>query len=146
MSSIALLDVNVLVALFHPDHVHHETAHTWFVANREGGWATCPMTENGLVRILTNSATMAVHESAVSVRLRLETFCRAGNHVFWPDGVSLRDDRRFRLSGVTHQQITDVYLLGLAVENGGRFATFDRHILAHAVINADRESLEVIPG
>jgi toxin-antitoxin system PIN domain toxin len=143
---IALLDVNVLVALFDQDHVHHEAAHTWFAANRPSGLATCPLTENGVVRILANANYSGVHETAASVRSRLNIFCSSDDHSFWSDSISLRDELRFNLSGVSHRQITDVYLLALAVENGGRFATFDRRIPAQAVINADRESLEVIPA
>ena len=71
---IALLDVNVLVALFDPDHIHNEAAHNWFSANRQGGWATCPITENGLVRILANAAYSGVHETAEPIRNRLDLF------------------------------------------------------------------------
>jgi toxin-antitoxin system PIN domain toxin len=144
VSSIALLDVNVLVALFHPDHIHHEVAHTWFAANRSSGWATCPLTENGLVRILANSATMGVHQSAASVRGRLDTLCSSGDHAFWPDSVSLRDEQLFTLAAVSHRHITDIYLLGLAIKNRGRLTTFDRRIPLEAVVHARRESLEVI--
>jgi toxin-antitoxin system PIN domain toxin len=146
VSRVALLDVNVLVALFHPDHIHHEAAHTWLAANRFDGWATCPLTENGLLRILSNAASSGMHENAASIRLRLETFCSSGSHVFWPDSVSLRDERRFRLVGATHKQVTDIYLLGLSVENGGRLATFDRRIPLRAVIDAGQDALAVIAG
>lgn len=144
MTRVALLDVNVLVALFDSDHVHHEPAHVWFSANRHSGWATCPLTENALVRILSNAAYSGVHETTAAVRKRLDTFCSSGSYSFWPDQLSLRDERRFKLSGVTHRQITDVYLLGLACEKGGRLATFDRSIPLRAVIGAERERLEVI--
>lgn len=146
MARIALLDVNVLVALFDPDHVHHEAAHEWFSANREDGWATCPVTENGLVRILSNVVYTGVHETAANIRRRLDTFCSSGNHSFWPDDLSLRSEHRFRLSGVSHGQITDVYLLGIATGKDGRLATFDRRIPLRAVIGADPERLEVIPA
>lgn len=146
MTRIALLDVNVLVALFDPDHVHHEAAHGWFSANRQDGWATCPLTENALVRILSNAGYSGVHESTTAIRRRLDTFCSSGNHSFWPDLLSLRDERRFKLSGVTHRQVTDIYLLGLACEKRGRLATFDRSIPLRAVIGADRERLEIIPA
>jgi toxin-antitoxin system PIN domain toxin len=144
VSSIALLDVNVLVALFHPDHIYHDAAHEWFGANRIRGWATCPLTENGLLRILANSATSGDHHSPESLRGRLDTLCSSEDHVFWSDNVSLRDDQLFSLSAVSHRQISDIYLLGLAVANGGRLATFDRRIPLEAVINARRDSLEVI--
>lgn len=146
MTGVALLDVNVLVALFDSEHVHHEAAHLWFSANREDGWATCPLTENGLVRILSNAAYSGIHETSASIRQRLDAFCSSGNHSFWPDDLSLRDGRRFKLSGVSHRQITDVYLLGIAVAKRGRLATFDRGIPIRAVIGAGPERLEVIPA
>ena len=147
MSRVALLDVNALVALFDPDHVHHEAAHEWFAANREGGWATCPLTENGLVRILSNAAYTGVHESPRATRERLVAFCESGQHVFWPDDVSLRDGRLFkRTATLTHRQVTDVYLLGLARHKGGRLATFDRRIPVTAVAGAEHGHLELIPA
>ena len=146
MTRVALLDVNVLVALFDPDHVHHDAAHGWLEVNRKHGWATCPLTENGLVRILANLAYSGVPESAAVVRRRLAAFCSSGQHVFWPDQVSLRDERLFKLSAVGHAQLTDVYLLGLATERGGRLATFDRRIPVRAVMDADETRLEVIPA
>jgi uncharacterized protein len=146
VTRIALLDVNVLVALFSPDHIHHEAAHAWFSANRTHGWASCPLTENGLLRVLSNAAYTGSHESTLAIRKRLDSFCSSGDHSFWPDQLSLRDERRFKLSGVTHGQITDVYLLGLAAERGGRLATFDRRIPLTAAIGADQEQLEIIPA
>jgi toxin-antitoxin system PIN domain toxin len=144
VSGIALLDVNVLVALFHPDHINHDAAHAWFAANRSRGWATSPLTENGVLRILANSATFGDHHSPASLRTRLETLCSSDEHAFWPDKLSVLDDEFFNLSAVSHRQITDIYLLGLAVANGGRLATFDRRIPIEAVTNARRESLEII--
>jgi toxin-antitoxin system PIN domain toxin len=115
VTRVVLLDVNVLVALFDPDHVHHSAAHTWFTAHRRAGWATCPLTENGLIRILANSAYSGVHETPAAIQKRLQSFCGSGQHVFWPDDVSLRDETLFRRSApVTDRQVTDVYLLGLA--------------------------------
>src|SRR3954468_4400494 len=116
----------------------------WFAANRTSGWATSPLTENGVVRILSNSATLGVHHSAAAVRSRLDLLCSGDDHLFWPDSVSLRDERLFNLSAVSHRQITDVYLLGLAIENGGRLATFDRRISLEGVVKARLDSLEVI--
>ena len=147
MSAAFLLDVNVLVALFDPDHVHHDPAHTWFAANRLLGWATCPITENGLVRILSNSSYTGVHEPPAAVRRRLALFCASGGHEFWPDELSLRDVDIFPLlPGVSHGQLTDAYLLGLAKRHGGRLATFDRRIPIGAVAGALRGDVEVIAG
>ena len=145
MSRVALLDVNVLVALFNPDHIHHEAAHAWFSANRSHGWATCPITENGLVRILSNIAyTQGRHESTEAVRNRLETFCANGNHSFWPEQLSIRDEERFKLTGLSHSKITDVYLLAIAVDQGGRLVTFDRRIPLAGAVGAEPDQLEVI--
>ncbi len=147
MTRVALLDVNVLVALFDPDHVHHEAAHDWFAGNRESGWATCPLTENGLIRILSNPAYSGAHESPGAVVVRLRTFCESAGHTFWVDEVSLRDVRLFRSTGpATHGKVTDLYLLGLAISKGGRLATFDRAIPVAAVVGAERGHLEVIPA
>lgn len=147
MKHPALLDVNVLVALFDPDHVHHEPAHQWLAATRRTGWATCPVTENGLVRILSNVAYAGIAEPPASIVQRLSAFCDSGQHVFWPDDVSLRNRRLFPWTpSATHRQVTDVYLLGLAVHRGGRLATFDRAIPAAAVAGAGPGHLEVIPA
>ena len=147
MTRAALLDVNVLVALFDPDHVHHDAAHVWFASNRSAGWATCPLTENGLVRILSNATYASVPETPAGMVRRLRAFCASGQHVFWADEISLRDRCLFREAlPVTHRQVTDIYLLGLARHKDGRLATFDRHIPAGAVVGADRGHLEVIPA
>jgi toxin-antitoxin system PIN domain toxin len=145
MSRTALLDVNVLVALFDPDHVHHELAHDWFAENRSHGWATCPVTENGFVRVLANPAYGGTVTRATALVARLRTFCASGRHEFWPDQVSLRDETLFDtafLSG--HRQLTDIYLLGLAKKKGGRLVTFDRTIPLKAVVGARRDLLAVV--
>ncbi len=147
MSRAALLDVNVLVAMFDPDHPHHEAAHNWFAANRQSGWATCPLTENGLVRILSNPVYSGTAETATGVQERLRAFCASGQHVFWPDEISLRDSRLFSSSSsFTHRQVTDVYLLALARHRGGRLASFDRRIPIAPVLGAEHGHLEVIPA
>jgi hypothetical protein len=125
--------------------VNHEPAHVWLSARRRDGWATCPITENGLIRILSNAAYSGVHEPAAAIRDRLDRFCASGNHLFWADEVSLRDPRVFRWPrSITHRQVTDVYLLGLATSKHGRLATFDRRIPLATVVGARREHLEVI--
>ncbi len=141
---IALLDVNVLVALFDPDHVHHEPAHEWLAANRGSGWATCPLTENGLIRILSNTAYTGTPVAPVALCKQLNAFCDSGQHEFYPDEVSFRDGGLFRLTGVTHRQLTDVYLLGLAKHNGGRLVTFDRSIPVAAVPGVSADQLVII--
>ena len=143
----ALLDVNVLVALFDPDHVHHELSHDWFADRRPGGWATCPVTENGFVRVLSNPAYGNAVTRPSDLISRLRRFCRSGHHVFWPDTVSLRDETLFDPAFVSgHRLVTDIYLLGLAHRQGGCLATFDRSIPFKAVVGGTRDLLEVISG
>jgi toxin-antitoxin system PIN domain toxin len=142
----ALLDVNVLVALFDPDPVHHEIAHDWFADEGRTSWATCPVTENGFLRVVTNPAygTPTLWPGDLIDRLRV--FCRSGRHVFWPDAVSLRNTRLFNASVIrSHRQLTDIYLLGLARHMKGRLATFDRSIPIGAVAGATRDPLVVVP-
>jgi hypothetical protein len=145
VSRVSLLDVNLLVALFDPDHVHHDLAHDWFADNRRRGWATCPVTENGFVRVLANPAYGGIITAVRDLRDRLDQFCASGHHTFWADSVSLRDDRLFNLACAGgHKHLTDVYLLGLAKKMGGCLATFDRSIPAKAVVGADASTLQVI--
>jgi uncharacterized protein len=145
VSRIALLDVNLLVALFDPEHVHHELAHDWFAGQRGDGWATCPVTENGFIRVLANPAFGGSVVRPVELFDRLRTFCGSGHHHFWPDAVSLRDRAIFNPALVAgHRQITDIYLLGLALKMGGRLATFDRAIPVKAVVGAKAEHLQVL--
>ena len=145
MSRVALLDVNVLVALFDPDHVHHELAHDWFADQRQQGWATCPITENGLVRVLSNPAYAGSTLRPAAVTSALAQFRASGDHTFWPATLSLTDERIFDLSMASgHAQLTDVYLLGLARTMSGCLATFDRTIPVKAVLGATADQLQVI--
>ena len=141
----ALLDVNVLIALFDQNHIHHEIAHDWFADNRHRGWATCPITESGFVRIISNPTTGRSERPGTIVRY-LRGFCAGKGHRFWAASLSLRDHRVFDLSFATHRLLTDVYLLGLARVNGGTLATFDRAIPFKAVVDASPDVLEVIGG
>jgi hypothetical protein len=141
----ALLDVNCLVALFDPDHVHHDLAHDWFADNRARGWATCAVTENGFVRVVANPAYGSPVNRPGELVDRLRQLCTVDGHQYWTDTVSLRDESLFdgrRIAG--HRQVTDVYLLGLAQRHGGTLATFDRTISIGAIVGASRDLLEVI--
>ena len=143
--SIALLDVNVLVALHDPAHPNHEDAHRWFGRNRKRGWATCTITVNGCVRVLSNPAYPTVSATPAEAASRLEALCAGPDHEFWSDSVSLLDESLFRLQAITgHQQIADIYLRGLAVRHSGRLATFDRSIPLKAVVGAGPDRLELI--
>jgi uncharacterized protein len=140
---VALLDVNVLVALFDPDHVHHDLAHDWFADQRAAGWATCPVTENGLVRVLSHPRYANPPHRAADVVRYLRRFRDSGVHRFWADELSCCDTARFDLGHATSAQLTDVYLLGMAVRHRGCLATFDRGIPWKAV-KGGRAALAVI--
>jgi hypothetical protein len=147
MTAAVLLDVNVLVALFDPDHIHHEAAHRWFRSIRKTGWATCPITENGVARILSNAAYGANHEPAERIVEKLRAFRASGFHRFWPDDVSLCDNSIFAAPlPAGHRQVTDIYLLALAKRHAGRLATFDRTIPFGAVKRARADDLMIIPA
>ena len=126
-----LLDTNVLVALLWPSHAQHGLAAKWFARNRSKKWATCPLTESGFVRIVSNPAfsrDAVMPREAVGV---LNANTAARDHVFWPDELPFETVTAFagvRLVG--HQQVTDAYLLGLAIHRGGVLATLDEHIAA----------------
>jgi predicted nucleic acid-binding protein len=140
----ALLDASVLIALFDLAHVHHEVAHDWFAGNRARGWATTPLTENALLRIVSNPKYGSNWERTPILATRLRTFCTTADHLFWPDTLSLLDSAVFDLSRASHQQLTYVYLLGLAKTNGGVLATFDRTVPFAAVLGGTREMVDVI--
>jgi hypothetical protein len=135
--SVALLDVNVLIALLDPAHPAHEDAHSWFSANKRRGWATCPLTLNGCVRVMSNPAYPTVDATPAEVVDHLGKFCEAREHHFWEDSAAITNADVFApqwLAG--HAKITDAYLLALAVGRGGQLATFDRSIPVRAVRGA----------
>jgi uncharacterized protein len=146
-SRVALLDVNVLVALFLPGHVHHEIAHDWFADHHEDGWATCAVTENGFIRVITQLPRGDSTLRPENVVEHFRRFCSTKSHQFWPDRVSLTDPALFKSAYMRgHRQVTDVYLLGLATAMRGCLATFDSSIPLKAVVGATREHLQVISG
>lgn len=121
-----LLDSNVLVALLVADHVHHDAAEDWLAASA-GQFATCPITEGALVRLMVREGRAAAEaQSLVRALHGIE------RHEFWPEALSYPE---VRLAGVIgHRQVTDAYLAELARARGGRLATFDRGL---AVLHAD---------
>ena len=141
----ALLDVNVWVALFDDAHVFSAQANA-FIEQAGTKIATCPLTENGVIRVLNlpgYGRRGAVGLSAVRERLRQA--CDELDHEFWPDDVSLRDDSLVDFARVHgHQQITDVYLLSLAVKHRGCLATFDGAVALSAVVGAQPRHLKVL--
>jgi toxin-antitoxin system PIN domain toxin len=139
---IHLLDVNLLIALLDRNHVHHEAASDWFNQVGRRGWATCPITENGFLRILSSSSYPIALESADSVLDLLRSFCSQKGHHFWPDNISLLEvTNNFSADAITSRDITDVYLLALAVRNNGKFATFDRRIPTDLIVGGPERLL-----
>ena len=140
----ALLDVNVLIALLDTDHSSHVRATQWFGTHARAGWASCPITQNGCVRIMSHSGYPgAVPVSAIIERLAEATASRF--HEFWPDDVSLLDALvadSTRIHGP--RQVTDVYLLALAVRHGGRLVTFDASVSRDAAFGAGVSHLLIL--
>ncbi|MDX2224038.1 MAG: TA system VapC family ribonuclease toxin [Rhodospirillaceae bacterium] len=141
----ALFDVNVLIALFDPAHIHHEPAHAWWRRERPSGWASCPLTQNGFVRVLSQPKyPNPVSVSEASSRLRAATM--ATDHVFWPDDLSILDTARVDTEHILSPGlITDLYLLALVVRRKGRLVTFDRTIPPAAVPGAGSHQIVVLP-
>jgi toxin-antitoxin system PIN domain toxin len=145
VSRVALLDVNVLVALFNPQHTHHEVAHDWFADHQPSGWATCAITQNGFVRVLASPASDVGVIRPVDLVDRLRQFCSNKHHVFWTESVSLTDAKIFNPALIRgHRQVSDIYLLGLAKKMGGYLATLDGGIPLGAVVGATRDTIAVI--
>jgi uncharacterized protein len=140
----SLLDVNVLIALLQPDHAHHGVAHEWWSTQRSEGWASCPLTQNGFVRIVSQPR----YPKPLPITRALELLAEevdGTDHAFWPDDISLLDAGRINRARILGpKQLTDVYLLALAVKNGGRLATFDRAIPISAVRGATKRNVVVI--
>ena len=140
----ALLDVNVLVALLDADHADHRRARAWLEAEIAAGWASCAITQNGFVRVVSQPRYPSPVPVAAAIE-RLERATRSEHHAFWPCDVSLLDalaiDRKL-LHGP--RQVTDAYLLALAVAHSGRFVTFDGAIPLAAVGGAQARHLVVL--
>lgn len=129
----ALLDVNVLVALAWPNHVHHGAAGAWFARHRDAGWATCPLTESSFVRVSANPAISAGTVTPLAAAELLARLRELGSHEFLADTISFASSpevRRLRVLG--HRQVTDAHLLALARSRGARLVTFDAGVAALA--------------
>lgn len=145
----ALLDVNVVIALLDPSHVHHDAAHAWFgeVQGVGGSWATCPIVQNGVVRVLSNPAYVGrrvpVRDAVATVR----ALTGLPGHEFWPGSISLLDPVRIRAHELAgHQQVTDAFLLALAVEHNGTLVSFDRGLPLAAVVGGEAPHVTLLGG
>src|SRR4051794_15834937 len=144
---IQLPDVNVLLALLDPMHSHHDIANQWYDGAATSGWATCPLTENGFVRILSSPTYPGVRlrpEDAVAL-LEATIANPVATHHFWPDSVSLRNKALFIPSAIAGpKQITDIYLLGLCQQNGGTLVTLDTGITPAAIVSYHPDLLRLL--
>ncbi|MDD4964942.1 MAG: VapC toxin family PIN domain ribonuclease [Gallionella sp.] len=140
----ALLDVNILIALLDGNHVHHTLVTDWLNKNIAAGWASCPITENGCIRILSQP-NYPNTVPAAQVAARLAEAAQHPSHAFWADSISLLNLAGLRWDNIlSSRHLTDVYLLALAVQQGGCFVTLDRGISLAAVAGALPEHLIVI--
>jgi toxin-antitoxin system PIN domain toxin len=134
-----LLDVNVLIALIDPTHVQHDRAHDWFAAKGKKAWATCPLTENGVLRIVGHARYPNSPGTPAAVAELITILCSLGGHEFWPDDVTIFDQQRIDTTHLLDSsQVTDTYLLALARAHDGQLATFDRHLVIDAVVDGSK--------
>jgi toxin-antitoxin system PIN domain toxin len=140
-----LLDVNVLIALIDPGHVAHDDAHAWFESTGRDAWATCPMTENGVLRIVGNPRYPNSLGSPAAVMPIVAKLRSLAGHSFWADDLSLVDAENIDAAKIlTSAQVTDTYLLALAATHHGQLASFDRR-LATVPLRGGKSALHLIP-
>lgn len=140
-----LLDVNVLIALIDPQHVHHDRAHDWFAVARQRGWLSSPTTQNGVLRIVSHPR-YANHQPMRTVLDALGSLLADEHHRFVPDSLSLVAEMNGGILTriiATSAQITDTYLLALATANDARLATFDEQLDPSFVVGGDERLLTV---
>jgi uncharacterized protein len=140
---VALLDVNALVALAWDSHVHHARMRSWFAENSSQGWATCPITESGFVRVSANPKVLPVAIGIDAARAVLSALRALKSHQFLIDDVSLSDGDVPRITG--YRQVTDAHLLTLARRRGVCLVTFDAGVLTLGQ-GHDVELLSVLPS
>ena len=139
-----LLDVNVLIALIDPAHVQHDAVHDWFAKQGKKSWATCPLTENGVMRIVGHARYPNSPGTPAAVASVMTGLCALPGHLFWPDDISLLDTKILDASRLlSSAQVTDSYLLVLAIAHDGKLATFDRRLVVDAV-RGGKKGLQLI--
>jgi uncharacterized protein len=139
-----LLDVNILIALVDPAHVQHDDAHAWFSRVGKRNFATCPITENGLLRIVGHPKYPNSPGPPSVVANLLAAFRELPGHHFWPDNISVADSAHVDVQLLSnHSRVTDSYLLALARAHSGRLATMDPRLAPDAVPSGNA-ALELI--
>ena len=140
-----LLDVNVLVALAWPTHVHHAAAHAWFAEEGSAGWATCPLTQSGFVRVSSNGRVIRDARRPAEALELLRLMLAVPGHEFWEDDTSIATSPYVATNRiVSHGQVTDAHLLALALRRGGRIVTFDRGVASLLPEDAPRTAVHVL--
>lgn len=140
----ALLDVDVLIALLDAAHVHHHEARAWLEANIAEGWASCPITQNGCIRILSQPAYPGAQPPAV-IAARLAEAVETRWHEFWADDLTVVEPGALGWQQIlSSRQLTDAYLLALAVRRGGRLVTLDRAAPLAAVAGVSAQHLVIL--
>ena len=140
--SVGLLDVNMLIALAWPSHLHHRAAQAWFSKHAARGWATCPLTQCAFVRISSNPKIISDAVTPAEAFDLLRQIVAQKHHTFWPDDLGVLDEAVPKSFVVGHRQVTDAYLLGLAIRHGGRLVTLDKGILTLA--HSERSCLNAL--
>jgi toxin-antitoxin system PIN domain toxin len=139
-----LLDINVLIARTDPAHGFHQRAKEWLLTLKNASVATCPMTENGFLRIYGHPSYPEGPGSPQAAKPALNAIRLLPGHTFIPDDVAIGDTSLIpSMERVGHQQLTDLYLLALAVSHGAMFATFDRKIDPSLVIGGQQALLVI---
>lgn len=142
----SLLDLNLLIALAWPSHIHHHIAQAWFSKNASSGWATCPMTQCGFVRISSNKKIIPEAVTPKEALALLKEVLKHKAHTFWEDDIGILDDHIPSQLLIGHRQITDAYLLGLAIRQGGRLVTLDGGLSALLTTQSHhRTVLHILP-
>ncbi|NJL26657.1 MAG: PIN domain-containing protein [Thermoanaerobaculia bacterium] len=144
---VALLDVNFLVALAWPNHVHHTAALAWFERHHGEGWATCSVTQSGFVRVSSNKAVLPEAKTPHEALFLLRRIVALPHHVFWVDDVSLASSEHVDASRLLgYRQVTDAHLLALALRHGGRLATLDAGVRELVPRGRDRTEVVALVG
>lgn len=130
------MDVNLLIALAWPNHIHHEVAHRWLQSIRPEKWATCPLTQNGFVRISSNPSAIEDAVSPLDAVKVLRKFMAHADHVFVDEDLPLPSDHFESMFVTGHRQVSDAYLLSLCIEKGIRLSTLDTGVKSLLPVNS----------
>ncbi len=139
-----LLDVNLLLALLDPKHIFHESAHLWVEKDPDARWLTCPLVQNGVIRVASQIKYPNQLGTATEVKRILQAFCEDSRHEFCPDDITLLDSSHLdHPEMLTPSRVTDLYLLALACHHKVKLATFDGRIPFKAIRDG-KNSLHLI--